>query len=614
MAGGARTSFSTMVGKGWRSRMLWLLPLLLSPLLFFGAAARCGFVALLMAAFWSTEALPPAITALLPLALFPLLGVAPADKVSRAYFQDKVVLFFGGLVLAAGLEVTEVHRRIALAVLRRVGTSPPRLVLGFLLATALLSMWLSNTATAAMMLPIASAILGGGAGGARRPPTALGKALSLAVAYGANIGGMATLTGTGPNVVLSGALPALFPRLPPSADLSFAKWLGFALPLCAALLAATFATLWLRFLRDYDERGPRARGRGGGCQGGGEEDGADFEDSARLLARLPAQGALTWRQGVVLADFALLATLWMTRHPGFVAGWGDAFAHGYVSDSTAAIAVTIPLFALPAEPPAELLAAWAWLRPRLPPACSSRAVPFEHLGDGMAVTAATAAAAAGSGALVVAAAAGTAGTADTADTADTGAGSAGTAGAAGRGGGHARRRTRVLEWDEVSAIFPWGVIVLLGGGFALAEGCRDSGLSEAIGEALAASGDGAPIWAVALLVSAVVAVLTEVASNVATASIFLPVVASLAVRLGQHPLYLMLPATLACSFAFCLPVATPPNALAFAAGQLRVSDMIATGIYLNVIALLLGSFVLNTSGVALFGLQGLPPWANATAT
>eukprot|EP00937_MAST-01D_sp_MAST-1D-sp2_P007331 g7331.t1 len=202
-----------------------------------------------MGLFWSLEALPHAITALLPLALFPPLGVLPAAACARAYFQDKVVLFFGGLVLASAVENSGLHRRIALAGLRRIGRSPRRLVLGFLCIAAFLSMWMSNTATAALMLPIAQAVLrdadaaGAGAG--------LGKALMLSVAYGANIGGMATLTGTGPNIVLAGVLQSLYAdTLPAGADLSYGEWMLFALPLSLLMLATAFWVLDAGCLRD----------------------------------------------------------------------------------------------------------------------------------------------------------------------------------------------------------------------------------------------------------------------------------------------------------------------------------------------------------------------------
>ena len=240
-----------------KHRIVVLAPLVVLPLILLDpeqpSVGRMAWTIALMAIFWATEALPVAVSSMLPLVLLPALGIMPAERVANNYFKDMCVLFFGGLVVAAALEAVGLHRRIALKVLLTCGTKPAQLLLGFMSATAFLSMWMSNTATTAMMMPIVEAVLqqleaaaaageaaaagatgavaGAAAGGVVGPPPAalerVGKALVLGVAYAANIGGMATLTGTGPNLILAGDLAALYPAAP---GLSFAAWLAFAFP------------------------------------------------------------------------------------------------------------------------------------------------------------------------------------------------------------------------------------------------------------------------------------------------------------------------------------------------------------------------------------------------
>ena len=317
---------------------------LLHPLLSVPApvpANRCLWATAIISSFWALEVQPLAVTSLLPLVLYPALGVLPAAAVSTNYFKDKIVLFFGGLVVAAALESVELHRRMALRVLVAFGTKPPQLLLGFMSATAFLSMWMSNTATAAMMMPIAEGVLqqleAAAAAAAAAPaapsPAALqrvGKALMLAVAWSANIGGMATLTGTGPNLVLAGDFTDLYPAGP---GLSFAHWLAFALPLAVAFLLCAWQLLVRAMLRH--------------SRGLYDTDAA----AAAIRAQYAALGPMSFRERLVLGDFAALAVLWITRDPKFIPGWGSLFERGFVSDGTVAALMAILLFALPAEKP-----------------------------------------------------------------------------------------------------------------------------------------------------------------------------------------------------------------------------------------------------------------------
>ncbi len=590
-------------------RVLTIGPLLSLPLLLIEptSAGRAAWATAIIAMLWATEALPIAVTALLPIVLFPTLGVVPADRVSRNYFADKIVLFFGGLVVAAALEAVALHRRIALRVLLLFGTRPPWLLLGFMCATAFLSMWMSNTATAAMMMPIAEAVITQleAAPGAltnsraealgdserQRAAQGLGKALVLGVAYAANIGGMATLTGTGPNLVLAGQLITLYP----DADgLSFATWLGFALPLSLLVLAMAWALLWAFLLRRaatiYDAAGT----------------------AAALRREYLALGPMSFRERLVLVDFIGLALLWITRNPKVVPGWGELFRPHYVTDGTTAALLAVLLFVLPAEPP-ELLRALAtrWARRST---AGSRPIVSDL---SMMVSVSPASAAPPFGVPLESRAAPLAGFQALPSPSPAPAPSAPPSppspssppsGSRPVSQPTAAASRALLEWSEVQRTLPWGVILLLGGGFALADAVLVSGLSGLIGQSLGVLGT-LPANLVALVLMLIVSITTAVASNVATASIFVPVVAGLADSMAIHPLIFMLCTTLTCSLAFVLPVSTPPNAMAFSSGRLAVMDMVRIGSCLNVLGVLAVLLVINTTGAALFDLHELPEWA-----
>lgn len=464
-------------------------------------------VAALTATWWVTEAVPIGFASLLPVALFPLLGVMSARQAAPNYFDDIVMLFLGAMLLALGLERWNLHRRIALAILARVGSAPNRLVLGFLIASVFLSLWLNNTAAALMLLPIGLAVARGATG--TDQPTPLVQALLFAIAYGVSVGGMGTPIGTAPNQVLFGTLHARFPDAP---ELGFGAWmLGWA-PVLVLWIPLAW---WLLTRRLRAAPAPLAR------------SGAD--EIARERAALGPWRPAEVRMGVL---FALTALGWILR-----------------ADLELG-ALTIP----------------GW--PRLLPA-------FD--GESVNVTDATVALVmAGVGFLLP-----------------------------GERGG------RLLDW-KITERMPWDVLLLIGGGFCLAAGVRACKLDETIGAGLGGWMEGRPSWQIELAVVASIALFSEIASNTATAQVLLPVLATAAVSAGLNPLTVMLPATLAASVGFMLPVATPPNALAFSTRMLPAPLMARVGAGTDLVLIALIVLVFHFWLKPLWGLSdALPAWAGA---
>ncbi|XP_036443390.1 solute carrier family 13 member 5a [Colossoma macropomum] len=554
-----------------------LLPL---PLVIGTKEASCAYVIGLMAVYWCMEVLPLAVTALLPVVLFPLFGVMESKDVCMQYLQDTNMLFLGGLMVAVAVEHWNLHKRIALRVLLIVGVRPALLMLGFMGVTAFLSMWISNTATTAMMVPIVQAVLVQLNNTAReeepRPvPSSendekqsekqadgqvvlnglsfsldaetveqcreaeerlrMCKGMTLCVCYAASIGGTATLTGTGPNLVLTGQMSQLFQDNPDV--INFASWFGFAFPNMIIMLLA--AWVWLQFVfLGFNFR------KTFGCGTVKTEK----EIAAYNVIREEHQllGPMSFGEINVLALFILLVVLWFTRDPGFVHGWATHLFNAekeYVTDATVAVFIAALLFVLPSKPPCL---------------CSWRSQSF-----------------------------------DTVPQSDS------------------EPRSALLTWKVAQQKMPWSIVLLLGGGFALAKGSEDSGLSSWLGEQMSPL-QSIPPWAIAIIVCLMVATFTECTSNVATATLFLPILASMAQSIHVNPLYVMIPCALSASFAFMLPVATPPNAIVFSYGYLKVSDMAKTGIVMNIIGILCITLAVNSWGRVLFSLDTFPSWANAT--
>uniref|UniRef100_A0A3Q4BC02 Uncharacterized protein n=1 Tax=Mola mola TaxID=94237 RepID=A0A3Q4BC02_MOLML len=533
-------------------------PFILLPLAVSTTEAACAYVIALVAVYWCTEVLPLAVTALLPTILFPVLGIMESKDVCMQYLKDTNMLFVGGLMVAIAVEHWNLHKRIALRVLLLVGVRPALLMLGFMGVTAFLSMWISNTATTAMMVPIVHAILDqlncqnfdkqsvaavvsiekleleelSDEEDNRRK---MNKGLLLCVCYAASIGGIATLTGTGPNLVLVGQMSQLFPQ---NGDvINFASWFVFAFPTMVLMLI--LAWFWLQFLYI----GCNLR-RSWGC-------GAVLPEKERAAYQVIRDehqrlGPMSYAEASVLVLFILMVVLWFTRDPRFMEGWATHLFNAksqFVTDATVSLTVAVLLFVFPSEPPHFL--------------CYLRSSDTEtQVARGPAPP--------------------------------------------------------LLTWQVTQAKMPWNVILLLGGGFALAKGSEVSGLSCWLGAQLTPL-HSIPPWAVALIICLLVATFTECTSNVATATLFLPIMASLSQSIGLNPLYVMIPCTLSASFAFMLPVATPPNAIVFSYGYLKVTDMAKSGVVMNIIGIGCISLAVNSWGRVIFGLDSFPSWANATA-
>ena len=464
-----------------------------------------------MAVWWVTDAIPLFATALLPLVLYPLLGILSGSETAPIYFNGTIVLFLGGFMIALAMERWNLHRRIALGIIHAVGGGPARIVLGFMIAAAFLSMWIANTATTLMMVPIGLAIvLQIEDASGEEPSRNFSVGLMLGIAYGATVGGITTLVGTPPNLSFARIFAILFPDAPP---IAFGQWLLTALPVGVALLAVAWLLI-TRILypapRDLTVRRE-----------------AVAEERARL-------GAISFEERVVLGVFVATALLWVSRvdlELGFLAipGWSRLLPHpGLVDDGTVAIALSSLLFLIPTR---------------------------------------------------------------------------------NRDGG----RTRVMGPDVIPRL-PWNIVLLFGGGFALAHGFQATGLARLIGGHFGVL-ESLPVFAVMVVVCLALTFLTEFTSNTATTEMILPILASVAVATGIHPLVLMIPATLSASCAFMLPVATPPNAIVFGSNRIKVAEMARAGIFLNLIGALLIATTVYTVGLAVFDIDPavLPDWARSLA-
>lgn len=509
-----------------------------------GKEARCAYTMLLMAAYWVTEAVPIPVTALLPVIFFPLFDIMSTADACAPYMTATNMIFVAGLIMAVAIEHCNLHNRIALKVLLIIGTSTKRLLLGFMLSTGFLSMWISNTATTAMMVPILEAVIleigkdekedfndannmqlkstdeGIPFRTASIEPlketkhsakmTILRKGLFLSIAYSANIGGTGTLIGTGPNLVIQGVMNSKYPQ---SDDITFATWMMYAVPGMLVCLILAWLAIYLMFLRKS------AKG-----------ENAESKDSIRdiLQRKYDELGDVKFREAAVIVLFCLLILLLFLQDPKFIPGWAPALAKVAIKDATPAIAVAVLLFLIPSDP--------------------------RNIATSPAL----------------------------------------------------------LDWKTVQNKVPWGIIILLGGGFSMAKGFEVSKLSNWVKNQLTTLNVLGPDVLLVVL-SLLTAGLTELTSNVATATAFLPVVADLAVALMVHPLFLMLPVALACSFAFMLPIATPPNAIVYEAAGMNTKDMAIPGFVMNIICCAVSVASVHTIGMVLFNLKTPPGWLNSDA-
>jgi sodium-dependent dicarboxylate transporter 2/3/5 len=434
-------------------------------------------VAVLMATWWITEAIPIPATALLPIFLFPTLGVMKGSDVTQAYAHHLIYLFLGGFLIAVTIEKWNLHRRIALYTIRIFGTTPKRIILGFMVASAGLSMWISNTAATMMMITIGLAVLNQIVAEVKSDSSLhintepehfnFGISLMLGIAYAASIGGVATLIGTPPNAILAGIVESHF-----GLSINFLDWMLLALPLSAVMLILTWYYLThFAFPSEID------------CLPGGKET---------IQQEIAELGAMTHQEKSVLFIFTLVALLWMSH--GFI----DLEIFKFISDSTIAMGGALLMFIIPSN---------------------------------------------------------------------------------------FKKAEFLLDWKTASKI-PWDILILFGGGFALAKGFTDSGLTLVIANQLSVL-QGSNLLLIVAVSITVVIFLTEITSNTATASMFLPIIASLAVAMYIHPYVLMIAVALATSFAFMLPVATPPNAIAYSSRYFTIKQMAKTGIWLNLLGIIL---------------------------
>lgn len=437
------------------------------------AGRSTAALAVLMATWWLSEAIPLPATALVPVALFPLLDIVPLPDAAAPYASDIIFLFMGGFVLGLAMQRWQLHARLALHVILLVGTQPQRLVGGFMLATASLSMWISNTAAAVMMLPVAASVISAfqqelnEPAGERNYDESLRHfaiALMLGIAYASSIGGLGSLIGSPPNLVL-----ANFAARELGTEITMLRWFAIGLPLVALFLPIAW---WYLTRIAHPVRLPTAK-----------------DNSATIRDQLAQLGNMTAAERRVLIVFVCTALAWIFRPQ--LAG---VLASPELSDSGIAMLATLALFLLPAK---------EW------------------------------------------------------------------------------RGKRLMDWPTAVKL-PWGILLLFGGGLSLAAAIGATGLDLYIA---AGFGDlaGAPQWLLVTVVVIVVILLTELSSNTAVANAFIPVLAAMSIGLGVAPLPILVGATLAASCAFMLPVATPPNAIVFSSGYLRIADMARAGIWMNLI-------------------------------
>jgi len=447
-----------------------------------------------MAIWWILEAIPLAVTALLPVVLYPLFGIMGTKDIAPSYMNDIIFLFIGGFLVAFAIEQWELNKRISQKIIQLTGKSPSRLVLGMMLATFFLSMWISNTATTIMMIAPATAMMSSldfKENHAAKRKFAI--ALFLGIAYSASLGGMATLIGTPPNLIFAKQYEIAFPNADP---ISFSQWFFFAFPISSVFLFIVYRLLRLRYLNNSLSNGTPIN-----------------------LSGNEGVGKASYEEKVVFSAFIIMALLFFFRTDIRIGslnipGWSNIFSNpGFFRDGTIAVALSIILFLIPSK---------------------------------------------------------------------------------------SKSQSHILSWRQGMRI-PFNIILLFGGGFALAKGFTETGLSVWLGNQVSGLHI-LPLIIFISIISLMMTFLTEVSSNTATTQVILPVLAAIAIGSGINGLYLMIPATLSASCAFMLPVATPPNAIIFGTNQVNMKEMVQTGLWLNLIGVVLISLAMYFIGTVIFAL------------
>lgn len=473
---------------------------------------KMAAVAVLMAVWWITDAIPLFATALLPIILYPLLGIMKGKAIAPVYVNSTIFLFMGGFMIALTMENWNLHKRIALFIIRLIGGGPARIILGFMIAAGFLSMWISNTATAIMMVPIGLAIVSQMEAKFDIEEThKFTVGLMLGIAYSCSVGGMATLVGTPPNLSFSRIFEITFPTAKP---IAFGSWFIMGLPLCAVMMVLIWLILTKIFFRVPAHV---------------------TVDRSIVDKEYEELGGMSYEEKVVMIIFALTAVLWIFRKKlnlGIITipGWSELIPFpDLIDDGTVALFMAMLMFLIPAR---------------------SRDAVFP-----------------------------------------------------------------TIMGPEVIKSIPWNIVLLFGGGFAMAKGFQVTGLSALIGEKFSGLAGMPPIIMIVIICFGLT-FLTEVTSNTATTQMILPILASLAVDMQTNPLMLMIPATLSASCAFMMPVATPPNAIVFGSGRIRIAEMAKVGIFINVVGVIVISLFFYTIGTILFSIDSnvFPEWAKAIGT
>ena len=422
-----------------------------------------------VAIWWITEAIPIAVTALLPIVLFPLSGGLDLGTTTASFGHKYIFLYMGGFIIAIAIEKWNLHKRIALNIITIIGSDIKKIILGFMVATAFLSMWISNTATAVMMLPIGIAIitqLKDNPNTIENETRLFGKALMLAIAYSASIGGIATLIGTPPNLVLAGVVLNTY-----GYEITFLQWFMFGFPISVLLLLLCWKYL-TTYAFNFEQK--------------------EFPGGKAEIRRLKKElGTISYEEKMVSVVFGTTAFFWITRSLLF-----DKLIPR-LDDTIIAIIFAIVLFLIPAK----------------------------------------------------------------------------------------SKKQKLMAWEDAVKL-PWGIILLFGGGMAIASGFESSGLAVWLGNQMTTFAGLSTFLLILMLITAV-NFLTEITSNLATTAMLLPVLAPMAVTVDIHPFVLMVGAAVAASCAFMLPVATPPNAVVFGSGYLRIPDMVSKGFVMNIISIII---------------------------